>query len=212
MSFIEFIGFIIAVVVMMILSARKAREERRRRSHPEEYEKEQAQQEWEYRELLKTLDLPIPEELHPTHKKHKHKQPLDPKADSKSQHSKRPKPAQSSDGWKAPVTKRIVRSDFKFQSRIDARHQKTQIDDRRLKNAIEGRAARFKKAVGSEGMYAETSALDAYSLDQAFEMPRSTLIFDQLRDPIQMVLFHEIMAKPRALEKMGPLKGLPWEG
>ncbi len=118
MSFIEFIGFIIALVALAVLSARKAQEERRRRMHPEEFQHEKEEEERAYRELLRNLDLPIPKELEAD-------TPPTPTRVVASAPTAAP-------AWKAPVTKRLVRSDFKFSSRIDSRRQPTRIENRRL--------------------------------------------------------------------------------
>ncbi|MDP1836335.1 MAG: hypothetical protein Q8K75_10480 [Chlamydiales bacterium] len=212
MSFIEFIGFVISMAALIWLSVKRGIEERRRQSNPEAYASEREQEQQRYHELLKSLDLPIPEELleaeHKTgqssHRQKKQQQQIKQQPKAQGQQS-------AAKAWKAPETKRTVR-DYKFRAPLDTRRQASRIENRRLNNAIEARQNRFRTTVVSKSLQPEEGVVDPYSLEEASQATRSQDIFAQLKDPIQMVVFHELMSKPKALQKVGRLQGLPWEG
>lgn len=62
MTFIELIGFIITMVAFFLLVAKQARDERKRRENPEAYEEEMEQQQEAVKDLLRSLNIEVPEE------------------------------------------------------------------------------------------------------------------------------------------------------
>ncbi len=197
MDIVQLIGFFISFAALMYMSIKRSREQKRRAEHPEEFEDEQREEEQAYKDLLAKLELPIPKELqHPSYKEHP---PAVPK-----------KARQASKGWKAPEVKRQVSPTFQFQAKLDARHQKNQIEQRNYQNRIDQRRDQFRKTVVSESMQWEVET-DAYVISDKQTIPYSREILSQLKSPIQMVLFHEILSKPKGSGLPGPLQGLPWE-
>lgn len=62
MTFIEFIGFIITLIAFFLLVMKQARDERKRRQNPEAYEYEEQQQQEAIKDLLRSLNIEVPEE------------------------------------------------------------------------------------------------------------------------------------------------------
>lgn len=184
MSLVELIGFVISMAALIFLSIRRKMDERRREEHPEEYEKEREREQQEYRELLQRLDLPIPEELLDS-------QPSAPPRKIAKEQAPKPSKALS-----AP--KRTVRN-FKFQASLDSRKHSSRIDDRRLKSAIEARQQQFKQTVVSEALQPEAT-VDPY-VEQKIAASSTKKLLSGLKKPIHMVIYHEILSKPKALQK-----------
>lgn len=213
MDLIQFIGFVISMLALIFLTIKRSREEKRRKTHPEEFKGEREREEQAYRDLLRSLELPIPPELD-----HEIKHP-------QAKSSPRPPPAPSSAGWKAPEPKRMVQPSFQYQATLDARHQKTRIEQRSFQSPITGRQG-FKQTVVSKALQPEaaTSAYnvatkgaynvstDAYAFHEEVTIPRARTMVEGLSRPLEMILFYEMIKKPKGLQPIGRLEGLPWEG
>ncbi len=213
MDVIQFIGFVITMLALIFLTIKRTREERRRKTHPEEFKGEKEKEEQEYRDLLRSLDLPIPPELDIETKK------------SPPNSLPRPPPASSSAGWRAPEPKRMVQPSFKYQANLDARHQKTRIEQRNYQSRIDTRHS-FKQTVVSKALQPEAATTaynvatknvynvetDAYAFHEDHTVPRAQAMVAGLNRPLEMILFYEMIKKPKAFQPMGRLEGLPWEG
>lgn len=62
MTFIELIGFIITMFAFFLLVAKQARDERKRRENPEAYQEDEEQQQEAIKDLLRSLNIEVPEE------------------------------------------------------------------------------------------------------------------------------------------------------
>lgn len=197
MSLIEFIGMLVTFGGFLVLSIKKQREDYRRKNHPEEFQQEIEQERRAYKEMLKSLELPIPPELED--------ESATPAPGPKQEKETRP-PSHKS----PPAPQRTVRK-FQFHSPLDSRRTGSRIDNRRLQNAIAERQQRFKRTVVSESMQSESSEVDPYAVEEEARHPRSQELLHQLKTPAQMVLYHEIFGKPKGAHPAGHLRGLPWD-
>lgn len=86
MTLIELIGFIITMAAFFLLVAKQARDERKRRQNPEAYEEEEEREHQQaVKDLLRSLNIDVPEDEPPPKAKTKPKQapPPAPAVDQK---------------------------------------------------------------------------------------------------------------------------------
>jgi len=183
-NFIEFIGFIITIVAMFVILIRRSMEERRRRQNPELYEQEEEDREKALRDFLRTMNLEV-EEFPGEEEK-----PLPP-----------PPPKTKPLPPKPSRTRRLVRDAYELESPLDEYERTQGVESRRLETEVgQTEFGEIGQDIVTGDLFMQPS-LGAYEIREGGEGSRVTKMLGQLSSPIDMIVYHEIIGKPRALQK-----------
>ncbi len=184
MNLIEFIGFIITMIAMFAILVRRSMEERKRRKDPEAYEREEEEREKALREFLRNLDVDVEEP--------KKKPASPPPAPAVTEESPKPKARPS----------RTVRDNYEFASRIKQYEETKGVQSRVFETEI---GQKEFDEIGQEivtGDLFMQPGLGAYEIGQPSSgTSRGAKILKRLERPSDIVIYHEILAKPRGHQK-----------
>lgn len=175
MNFIEMIGFIVSLLALFVITAKKAYDERQRRANPELYEREEREQNEKLKAFLHSIDMDMEEPV----------APLPPPSRSQQRQPRPPqRPQERREGALSPQEKRM----------LDAK-----IEKQRLKSAT---IDHYKMPVGpadATGIHHRREK-DAYSLKRVQKGNRALKVLSGLQSRRDMVILHEIISPPKALE------------
>jgi hypothetical protein len=180
MNIVEFIGFVIVMIAMFIIFARRAFEERKRRENPELYQQEDEDKERALREFLRSLNVDVEdaEELKPE------PPPLPPEP------QKKPQPAA-----------KLPRRDFKFDSSVETYEKTKGVRSREFESDIEDRELSIYEADLVQSDIFRKHEEGAYVIiEDQYRRSRAGRLLRDLKDPRDMLVYHEILGKPKAMQ------------
>jgi len=183
-NLIEFIGFIITILAMFVILIRRSMEERRRRQNPELYEQEEEDREKALKEFLRTMNLEVDEI--PGEEERPPPPPPPPK--------KPPEP-------KPTRPRRLVRDAYELESSLDD-YERTSGIESHIRETEVGKTefGQIGHDVTTGDLFMQPS-LGAYDIIAGVEGTRASHILSRLDDPTDMIVYHEIIGKPRALQR-----------
>jgi len=223
MTVTDLIAVVLSFLALLYLSVRRSREERRRREHPEEYAHEEQEEKKAMRQLLASLELPIPEELQTEDVPEEAKHPPPPPPSEKGKRPSRPTSA---------TTQRTVRHNFRFQSALERVRKKNPIAQRQYESKVGESSKKFGAGIVSSEIgvgpstdayeIADTLIKDAYAVQpvstNAYQISagqrssRVQLLMRSRKSKRDMVVLREVLGPAHGLQKPQSSLPLPWEG
>lgn len=191
MTFVEFIGFIVALAILMFSAVRRVLEERRRTADPEKYKREvrkqREQSEKAYRDLLKSLNIEVPEEMKPP------PPPVPKKESQKGAAHKVPTPAKAA--CEAPH--RRLSEDFELHTNIEDRKRINPIETREFDTRI---GDRFGENYGRSLVNPELRGSGPARSKTRGRVPRIQNVLAGLPSNRSLIYAKEIIGPPKALQ------------
>jgi len=183
-NLIEFIGFIITIIAMFVILFRRAMDEKRRRENPELFQKEEENKEQALREFLQAMNIEVEET-------EVYEEPAPP-----------PSPPEKKLARKKPARpKRLVRDAYELDSRIEDYEKTKGVESRTLETEVGDTEFReLGQDIVSGDLFLQPS-LGAYEIDLEKKKSRASQLLAELKCPSDMVIYREILGKPRGLQR-----------
>lgn len=181
MTVVELIGFIVALAILMFSAVRRVLQERRRTADPEKYKKEvrrkREQTEHAYQNLLKSLNIEVPED--------KPAPPPIPKTEKKAVIRKADKPH------------RRLSEDFELHTNIEDRKRINPIEHREFGTRIRDR---FQEDYGRTLVNPELRGKGPAKSKTLGRVPRIKHVLAALPSNRSLIYAKEIIGPPKALQ------------
>ncbi len=184
MNFIEFIGFIVTMIVLFFILLRRSWEERKRRQNPEQYEEQEEDREKALREFLRSLNVEVDDTG--TFREETPAPPPPPEPEAPP-----PKPTRP---------KRLVRDSYELETGIDEYIKTVGVESRKYETDVGKIEFReLGQDILTEDLFLEPSTGEWGVIGRKGK-PRIQKIFDNLKRPGDLVIYREILGKPKALQ------------
>ena len=190
MNFIEFIGFIVSILLMAFIVIRNIWQGVQKSRHPQGQGERQAKQQTTLKQFLESLAGDMQETV---------EQPR--KTSEGSRRNPPPPPMHRNDDiddredQPQDSPRRLIKDDFRFQSKMDKFQSKNAIENRTLQNSIEKREASFE----SENIVSEELRMAA--VDSAYDIVNS-----KKRARVNMIL-----ERLKSKKRFGSVSGSLWQ-
>ncbi len=192
MSFIEFIGFVLSLLLMTFIVIRNIWQSVQRQRHPQEQAESEVKKQTTLKQFLEALagDMQEPVE---------HSRKTDA---GRSLNTTPGRDRSIGERGDEPLDKphRMLKDDFRFQTKMDKFQSKNAIETRTLQNAIEKREASFDfDNVVSEEL--RIAAVDsAYDIVASKRGARVNTILQRLQSKKDLVVYQEVFGTPKGLK------------
>ena len=185
MNLIEFIGFVSTIIAMFVILIRRSMIERRRKENPELYQQEEEDKEHALREFLHSMNIEVED-------KQVYEEPAPPP----------PPPEEKPIPKKPDRPKRLVRDTFELERRIEKYEKTRGVESRSLEETEVGKIEfrELGQEIVTDDLFLDTG-IGAYEIDQKREEPRVRKMLENLKHPSDMVIYHEVLGKPKALQR-----------
>lgn len=194
MNLSDFLTFVFTVMVLIILYFKKKWEKKMREQHPEQ----QSEQEKALSEFLRSLEGDM-EEM-----KEQEKEPVIVR---EVKRAPPPPPQEVEKEYELQhATRRTVSDSFKFESDLETYRQKSVVEDHYLQPKIK---EELFESLGDNVVSSElTQEVDAYEIAKVDERSRLSNKLHQLASMRDLVIFHEVMGKPKSMRQEPPFHTL----